>query len=101
MMSLQDLPVPQVHVHAAGQARVETAYRAHDINSLEFIGTVFFEDRRILHRVLVRPWSSVNIPWVGIPWSGRIGMVVGDFAILNNNVVREHAADGFVEAAAD
>src|SRR6185312_1664941 len=50
MVCLQHLAVPQIHVHAARQTRIETSYRAHDIDSLELVRAVFFEDRSILHR---------------------------------------------------
>src|SRR6266404_2393169 len=61
MVCLQHLSVPQVHMYAARQTRVEASYRAHDIDSLEFVRTVFFKDRRVLHRVLVRPRSAVDV----------------------------------------
>src|SRR4029077_20981670 len=83
---LQDLSVTQVHMHTTGQARIETAYRAYDIDTLEFIGNVFLEDRRVLHRILVRTRRPVNVARVGVPGSRRIRMVIGDLAFANYHV---------------
>src|SRR5580698_6093335 len=101
MMRLQHFSVPQIHMYAARQTRIEASYRAHNIDSLEPVRTVLFKDRGILHRILVRPRSAINVARIGIPGSWRIGMVVGDLAILDYHVMREHAAHGFVEAAAN
>src|ERR1700722_5737064 len=88
-------------MHAARQTRIEAAYRAHDIDSLEFVRPVLLEDRGILHRVLVRTRSAVNIAGISIPGRRRIRMVICDLALLNYYVMREHAANRFVEAAAN
>src|SRR5262249_36478947 len=101
MRGLNFLAVAQIHVYAAGQARVKAADRAHDVDALEMLNIVFLEDRRILHRVLVWPRSTLVVAWAGVPASRRIGMIVHDFAAANDHVMREHAADGFVETAAD
>ncbi len=95
----QDLAIAQVHVDAARQARIKAAHRAHDVDAFEFIRPVLLEDRRVLHRIFVRTRSSVNVARVGIPASRRIRMIVGDLAVANHDVMREHAAHRFVEAA--
>src|SRR2546429_4794262 len=46
-------PTSEVHVHPAGQARVEAADSPHDVDALEVVGLVLLEDRGVLHRVLV------------------------------------------------
>ena len=57
-MRLQHFAVAQVHVYAAGQAGIEAANRAHNIDAFEILRPIFFEDRRVLHRVLVRSGSA-------------------------------------------
>src|SRR5579862_7786011 len=78
VMLLHDLAVAQIHVDAAGQARVEAAYRAHDVDALEVVAAVFLEDRRPLDRVLVRAGRAVDIARAGVPGRRRVGVVVGD-----------------------
>ncbi len=86
---------------AAGQARVEAAHRAHDVDALELVRPVLLEDRRVLHRVLVGAGRAVDVARAGVPGRGRIGVVVGDLAVADDDVVRQHAAHRLVEAAAD
>ena len=86
---------------AAGQAGIEAAHRAHDVDALEFVRTVLLEDRRVLHRVLVRTRRAVNVARVRVPRRRRIRMVVGDLAVADDQVMRQDAAHGFVETAAD
>src|SRR3984957_14085792 len=99
MMRLQNLAVPQIHVHAARQTWIEAPYRAHDIDPFKLVRAVFFEDGSILHRVLVWTRSAVNVAWISIPGGRRIRMVVGDLAFLDHHMMREHAANRFVETA--
>src|SRR5690606_2163068 len=100
-MSLLDDPsAAQPHVHAAWQTGIETAHRAHDVDSLEILLPVLLEDRHALDCILVGPGSSVHISRTRVPWRWRIGMVVGDPAVLDDEVVRQHAAHRFVEPAA-
>ena len=101
MVRLQHLAVPQIHMHAARQTRIEAAYRAHDVDSLELVRAVLLEDRSVLHRIFVRTRSAIDVARIGIPGRRRIGMVVGDLAVFDHHVMRQHAADRFVEAAAD
>src|ERR1700682_6295090 len=93
MMRLQHFAVPQIHVHAARQTRIKTPHRAHDINSLELVRTVFLKDRSVLHRVLIWTRSAVNVAWIGIPGGRRIRVVVGDLAFFDHHVMREHATN--------
>ena len=81
--------------------RVEAADRAHDVDALELVRPVLLEDRRALDRVLVRPGRAVDVPRAGVPGRRRVGVIVGDLAVADHEVVREHAADRLVEAAAD
>ncbi len=95
------LAAAQVHVDAARQTGVEAAHRPHDVDALELVRAVLLEDRRVLHGVLIRPRRAVHVTRAGVPRRGRIGMVVGDFAVADDDVVRQHAAHRLVEAAAD
>ena len=98
---LLDPPGAGVHVHAARQARVERAHRAHDVDALEVLRAVLLEDRRVLHGVLVGAGRAVDVARVGVPRRRRVGLVVGDLALADDHVVREHAARRLVEADAD
>src|SRR6202042_2041 len=88
-----------VHVHAARQARVEAADRTHDVDALEVLRTVLLEDRRVLNRVLVGARGAIRVTRAGVPWRRRVRLVVGDLALADHHVVREHAASGLVEPA--
>src|SRR5579862_1136226 len=101
MTRLQHLAIAEIHVHTARQARIEAAYRPHDVNTFELIRPVLLEDRRVLHRILVRPRRAIHIAWIGIPWGRRIGMVVCDFALADYDVMREYSTDCFMESAAN
>src|SRR5271154_3596481 len=101
MVRLQHLAITQIHVHAARQAGVEAAHRTHDIYALEFFRTILFEDRRVLHRIFVGTGGAIDVTRIGIPRSWRIGMVIGDFALTNYDVMGEYAPHRFVETAAD
>src|SRR5712691_2499089 len=98
---LEHLAAAQVHMHPARQARVEAAHRAHDVDALEGVRRVLLEDRRVLHRVLVRPGRPVAIPHAAVPRRGRVRVVVRDLPVPDHHVVREHAADRLGEAAAE
>ena len=98
---LSTLPLAQVHVDPARQARVEAAHGAHDVDALEVVRGVLLEDRGALHRVLVRPRRAVDVAGVGVPGRGRIGVVVRDLAVPDHHVVRQHAAHRLGEPAAD
>ena len=84
-----------------GQTRIETSYRAHDIDAFKIIRPVLLEDRRVLHRVLVGPRRAVYISRIRIPRRRRIRMIIGDLAFANYHVMRKHAAHRFMEAAPD
>ena len=100
-MGFQHLAVAEVHVYSAGQAGIKTAHSTHDVDALERVWPIFLEDRRVLHRILIRPWSAVAITRIGIPRSWRIGVIVGDFVIPDHDMMRQDAAHCFVESAAD
>src|SRR5215475_13980985 len=101
MCRLQSLAATQVHVYAARKAWVEAAYRPHDVDALEAVRRILFEDRRVLHRVLVRTRRSVYIANAAVPWRRRVRVVVRDLPALNHHVVRQHATDRLGEPAAD
>ena len=87
MMRLQHFSIAEVHVHAARQAGVETAHGTHDVDPLELVRPVLFEDGRILHRIFVGPRRSIDIPWIRVPGSWRVGMIVRDLVIFNHHVM--------------
>src|SRR5262249_12645223 len=86
---LEHLATAQVHVYPARQARVEAAHGAHDVDALEVLLGVLLEDRRVLHRVLVRPRRPVDVADAAVPRSGRIRVVVRDLAVPDHHVVRQ------------
>src|SRR5215470_1630098 len=47
---LQHFAIAEIHMDAAGQAWIEAADGAHDIYAFEIVGTVLFENGRVLHR---------------------------------------------------
>src|SRR4051794_23501179 len=98
---LQRLALAEIHVHAAGQARVEAADRAHDVDAPEVLLVVLLEDRLAHHRVLVWTRSPIAVRRTAVPGSQRVRVVVRDLAVADHHVVGEHAPDGLVEAAAD
>ena len=69
--------------------------------ALEVLRSVLLEDRRVLHGVLVGPGSPVDVARARVPRGRRVGLVVRDLALADHHVMREHAARGLVEAAAD
>src|SRR5262249_50475529 len=73
----------------------------HDVDTFEFVRTVFFEDRRILHGIFVRPRSAVDIPGTRIPGCWRIRVIVLDLAFLDYDVMGKHSTYGLVESATD
>ena len=68
---------------------------------LNLSGPVLLEDRRVLDRVFVGAGRAVDVARVGVPRRWRIGMIVGDLALADHDVVRQHAANRLMEAAAD
>ena len=68
---------------------------------LKLLPVVLLEDRLALHRVLVRAGRAVDVARVGVPGRRRVRVVVGDLAVPDHHVVREHAAHRLGEAAAD
>src|SRR5262249_15750187 len=96
MVRLQNPAAPNVHMYTARQARVETAHGPHDVDTFAFVRTVFFEDGRNLHGILVRPRSAVDIPGTRIPRRWRIRVIVLDLAFLDYDVMGKHSAYGLV-----
>ena len=101
MQLLQGLAVAEVHVDAAGQARVEAAHRPHDVHALEVVRPVLLEDGHVLNRVLVGPGRAEAVAGAAVPRRRRVRVVVGDHPVLDHHVVGERAAHRLVEAAAD
>src|SRR5215469_15249609 len=97
----EKLSVPEVHVNAAGKARVEASHRSHDVNAAEVLRAVLFEDRSVLHCVFVWARRAVNVAGICIPRRWRIGMIIGYLAVANDDVMREHAAYCLMKAASD
>src|SRR6267154_1015881 len=101
MARLQDPSITEVHVHTARQAWIEAANRAHDIDTLEAVGPIFFEQRGVLDGVLEGSRRAERVARTGIPGRRRIRVVIGDLAIADDQMMRQPTAYGFVEAAAD
>src|SRR5579883_589826 len=101
MNDLKFFSVAQIHMHPAWQARIEAAHSAHNINPLKIVRAILFKDGRVLHGILVGSRGSIDIAHAAIPGSWGIRMVVRDLSVLNYHMVREHAADGLMETAAD
>src|SRR5947209_19636973 len=85
----------------ARQAGVEAANRPHDVDTLEGVRAVVFEDGRVLHGILVGAGRAIDVSHTAVPGCGRIRMVVGDLPVLNDHVMGEHASYRFMEPAAD
>src|SRR5258708_686258 len=88
-------------MYAAGQAWIEAANRAHDVDTLEILRAVVFEDRRVLYRIFIGAGSSIDITRFRVPRRWRIRMVVGDLTFADNDVMGKDSTNGLVEAAAD
>src|SRR5262249_52216507 len=78
---------------------IEAADRPQDVDAFEVVGTVLLEQRRLLDGVLVGSRRTEGISRAGIPGCRRIRVVVGNLAVANDDVMREHAADRLVKAA--
>src|SRR5262249_19571777 len=57
--------------------------------------------RCVLHGVFIRSGSAVEVSRIGVPGRWRIRMVIGDFAVADDYVMRQHATDGLMEPAGD
>src|SRR5580698_800907 len=101
MFHFDHLPVADIHMYAAGQTRIETANRAHDVDTLEILRAIVFEDGCVLHRVLVRAGSSIHVARIRVPGCRRIRMVIRDLAFADDHMMREYATNRLVEPAAD
>src|SRR3984885_114919 len=101
MFHFDHLPVPDIHMYAAGQTGIEAANRAHDIDALEILWAIVFENGCVLHRVLIRAGSSIHIARIRVPWCRRVRMVIRDLAFADDHMMREHPTHRLVEPAAD
>src|ERR1041384_4963247 len=95
------LAIPQEHMYAAWQARIETSHCAHDVDAFEVFLAILLEDLQSLYGIFIRSGGAIRIARTGIPRGGRIGMVVGDLSIADHEVMRKHTSHGLMEAAAD
>src|SRR5207248_4567343 len=98
---LKLFPFAQVHMHTAWQTRIKAAHCAHDVNALEAVRAILFEDRRVLHGILVGARRTIDVAHTAIPGCRWIGMVVGDLAVLDDHVMGKHTAHRLMEPAAD
>src|SRR2546423_14920240 len=101
MTRLDGLAFAEIHVHAARETRIEAPDRAHDIDALERVAAVLLEDWHVLNRVLVRARRAIDIPRARVPRRRRVRVVVGNPAIADDQMMRQHAADRFRESAPD
>src|ERR1043165_5525002 len=98
---LQDFAFAKIHVNATGETWIEAPNGAHDVYPFELIRAVVFEDGRILNGVFVRARRAIHVARARVPGRWRIGMIVRDLALANDEMVRKHAAHSFVEDAAN
>src|SRR5262249_45112213 len=101
VVGLENFAPADIHVHATREARIKATHGTHDVDTLELVWSVLFEDRRVLHGVFVRARRPVNITGAGIPGCRRVRVIVADLPVSNHNMVRKHASNSFVEAAAN
>src|SRR5579875_211880 len=99
MNEIKLLSFAQVHVDAARQAGVEAAHCTHNIDALEVLRAVLLEDGGVLYGVLVRARSAIDITHAAVPGCWRIGMIIGNLAILDHQMMGKNATYCFVEAA--
>src|SRR6266850_3716956 len=99
MMGLQHAAVAQEHVHTARKTRIEAPNGTHDVDTFEFVGAVLFKDRRVLNGIFIGTRRPVRIARTGIPWCRRIRVVIRNLAGADDDMVRKHASDGFMETA--
>src|SRR5258708_40118689 len=85
--SLKLFPFTQVHMNATWQTGVKAADRPHNVDALEGVRAIIFEDRRVLHGILVWSGCAIDVTHTTIPWRRRIGMIVGDLSILDDHVM--------------
>src|SRR5580658_3068896 len=88
-------------MYAAGQARIETTDRAHNVDPLEILRTIVFKDGCVLHGIFIRARSSIDIARVRVPRRWRIRMVIRDLAFADHHVMGKHSANRLVEPAAN
>src|SRR6476646_9548691 len=87
MVCFENLPAADIHVDAARQTRIKATHSPHDVDALELVRSVFFEDRRVLNRILVGTGSAEHIARTGVPRRGRIWVIVRDLAVFDDDMV--------------
>src|SRR5436305_4035246 len=85
-------------MHTTGQAGIKAANCSHDINALEVVRAILFEDRRILHSIFIRARGAIDISYTAIPWGGWIRVVVRDLPIFDHHMMGKHTSYGLVES---
>src|SRR5205807_9452820 len=98
MTQLEHLASAEHHVHAAGQARVEAPHGAHDVDTLERLGSVLLEQRAALDGVLVRTGAAEAVARARFPARRRIREIIGDPAVADHYLMREQPAHRLVAA---
>src|SRR5256712_7511008 len=83
------------------QTRIKAANRSHDVDTLEGVRAILFEDWCVLYRILIGAGRAIDVSHTAVPGCRRIGMVVGDLAVLNYHMMGKHTAHRLMEAAAD
>src|SRR5579884_272318 len=101
MHYLKLFPLTQVHMDTTRQTRVKATNRSHDIDTLEVVRPILFEDGCVLHSVLVGTRCAIDVSYTSIPGGRRIGMVVGDLPVLDDHVMGEYTTYRFMEPTAD
>src|SRR5262249_22788800 len=101
VVHLKQLRFSVVHVHSAGKTWVEASHRTHNVDAFEAARAVLLEDGGILDRILIGARCSVNIPRIRVPRSWRVRMVIGNLAVANYDVMRQHPAYSLMEPAAN
>src|SRR5579862_3600007 len=97
MVRFEHLSIAEIHMYSAWQAGVKASDGSHDVDALEVLRAVFFEDGCVLYGIFVGARSSKAVTRICIPRGWGIRMIVGDLVIADPDVVRKHAADGLVE----
>src|SRR5581483_8573705 len=101
MLLPQHLSVSEIHMNAAGQARVEASDSSHDIDSFEVLRSIFFKNGSVLDRIFIRPRRAVDIARARVPRRRRIWMIIRNFLIADYDVMRQYSSNRFMESTAN
>src|SRR5207249_10393966 len=88
-------------MHTAWQTRVKAANCSHAVDTLDVVRAIRFENRCVLHGILVGAVRAIGVSHATIPWRRWIGMVVGDLSVLDYHMMGKHTTHRLMEAAAD